>query len=84
MYQRKCEHVHVSEDLQPDKREHISCTCGYVMIQVASLASATFVCTLGREQQYFLNAKGQIWDQPRSAISASLAPPSWRRCWLAA
>ena len=25
-------------------------------IQVASLASATFVCTLGREQQYFLNA----------------------------
>ena len=39
----------------------------YYIIQVASLASlasATFVCTLGREQQYFLNAKGQIWDQP--------------------
>ena len=44
------------------------------MVQVASLASATFVCTLGREQQYFLS------DQ----LSASLAPPSWHRCWLAA
>ena len=26
------------------------------------------MCTLGHEQQYFLNAKGQLWDQPRSAI----------------
>ena len=41
------------------------------IIQVASLASATLVCTLGRDQQYLLN------DQ----LSASLAPPSWR--WLA-
>ena len=33
----------------------------FVLLQVASLASlasATFVCTLGREQQYFLNAEG--------------------------
>ena len=45
-----------------------------LLIQVASLASATFVCTLGREQQYFLN----------NQLSASLTPPSWRRCWLAA
>ena len=45
----------------------------HVCVQVASLASATFVCTLGREQQYFLNAKGQIWDQPRSAIRLARA-----------
>ena len=31
------------------------------------------MCTLGREQQYFLNAKGQIWDQPRSAIRLARA-----------
>ena len=28
---------------------------------------------LGREQQYFLNAKGQIWDLPRSAICLARA-----------
>ena len=31
-----------------------------VVLQVASLTSATLVCALRREQQYFLNAKGQI------------------------
>ena len=48
----------------------------YNIIQVVSLAFATFVCTLGREQQYFPN------DQLSTA--AWLAPPSWPRCWLAA
>ena len=50
-------------------------TCTY-RLQVASLASATFVCTLGREQQFFPN------DQLSAA--AWLAPPSWPRHWLAA
>ena len=49
---------------------HCRCTCN---LQVASLASATFMCALGREQQYLLNAKGQIWDQPRSAICLARA-----------
>ena len=40
---------------------------------LASLASATFVCALGREQQYFHNANGQIWDQPRSTICLARA-----------
>ena len=31
------------------------------------------MCVLGREQQYFPNAKGQIWDQPRSAICLARA-----------
>ena len=53
----------------------------HVVIQVASLASATFVCTLGREQQYFLNAKGQICMRP---TTISYPPRSWRRRWLAA
>ena len=56
------------------------CVCTIIVIlQVASLASATtttFVCTLGREQQYFPN------DQLSTA--AWLAPPSWPRRWLAA
>ena len=44
-------------------RDSIDC-----IIQVASLASATFACTLGREQQYFLNANATLWyisSQPR-------------------
>ena len=49
---------------------NISCS-----LQVGSLASTTFVCTLGREQQYF----------PNNQLSAAawLTPPSWPRCWLA-
>ena len=55
----------------------------HYIIQVASLASATFVCKLGREQQYtswMLRGKyGTNHDQ----LSATLAPPSWGWRWLA-
>ena len=59
----------------------------FVLLQVASLASlasATFVCTLGREQQYFLNAKGKIWDQPflrmyRQGLPATISYPPCSR-----
>ena len=66
----------------------------HVYVQVASLgslASATFVCTLGREQQYFLNASlvppSWRWLAAESLCLPEtpwLEPPSWRRCWLAA
>ena len=58
---------------------------------LASLASATFVCTLGREQQYILNATTegrllllQAGFASHDQLSASLAPPSWRQRWVAA